>query len=530
MMSYPRHTVKNVAISSIALFLLIIFFSMGCEDEIERILKVKTDAVSKIDYTSCIVSGTILDKGEDKIDLHGFCYALTEEPTLSGHVIRLGSRSTLGSFLDTITGLAVNTTYYVRAFARNEIDTYFGEQISFQTLAFGPPLVTTTPATNQSNTEATIGGEVTDDGGAEVTERGVWYSTSPDPETTGTQIKVGSGIGAFSTDLTGLTIATAYYTRAYALNSLGNSYGDELVFLTNRKPSVSTEPVVSITLTSVRVRGDVYDDGGEEITDRGVYYSTSPDAETTGMKFDIGSGKGTFSKVLEGLTKGTLYYIKAYATNSIGTAYGNEISFSTLIDDSDGNIYRTIQIEDQLWMAENLKTTKYSDGTEIPIITSTSAWESLESPAYCWYGNNIQNKDTYGALYNWYAVDPSSNGSKNVCPPNWHVPTLEEWLTLIDYLGGEEIAGRILKEAGGDHWEHQNIGTNEVGFTALPGGYRQEYGAFREIGKYGRWWTTTVDDDDEDNARQIEMIDEEDYAGKWPVDKRQGLSVRCIRD
>jgi len=157
----------------------------------------------------------------------------------------------------------------------------------------------------------------------------------------------------------------------------------------------------------------------------------------------------------------------------VGTAYGTQVSFTTLMSgqfsDIDGNVYNTITIGTQIWMKENLKTTKYNDGSSIPLVTDNTAWINLSTPGYCWYNNDAATyKSAYGAMYNWYTVNTGK-----ICPPNWHVPTDTQWETLITYLGGKIIAGGKMKETGTAHWTSPNIGaTNETGFTALPGGYR----------------------------------------------------------
>ena len=167
-----------------------------------------------------------------------------------------------------------------------------------------------------------------------------------------------------------------------------------------------------------------------------------------------GSGTGTFTSSITGLTAGTTYYVRAYATNSAGTGYGNDISFTTQqggvgnVTDDDGNVYHSVTIGTQVWMVENLKTTKYNDGTSIPLVTDATDWHNLLTPGYCWNNNDEATyKATYGALYNWYTVNTG-----NLCPTGWHVPGDAEWTTLTTYLGGEDVAGGKLKEVGITHW------------------------------------------------------------------------------
>ena len=202
----------------------------------------------------------------------------------------------------------------------------------------------------------------------------------------------------------------------------------------------------------------------------------------------------------------------------------NVIALSETVTDIDGNVYNTVTIGTQTWMLENLKTTKYNDGTDIPNITDVGTWEGLLTPGYCWYENDIDNKATYGALYNFYTVNTAK-----LAPTGWHVPTDEEFTTLTDYLGGAYIAGGKLKEAGTEHWYSPNAGaTNETGFTALPGGFRSQYGLFDFIKSGGFWWSATEGSATEAHGRAMYYDGRDvwiDYGSK-----NFGASVRCIKD
>jgi len=206
-----------------------------------------------------------------------------------------------------------------------------------------------------------------------------------------------------------------------------------------------------------------------------------------------------------------------------------------LIKDGDGNIYTSVQIGTQVWMKENLKTTKYNDGTAIPSVTDNNGWSNLATGAYSDYNNTPANSTTYGRLYNWYAVDNNSatkvasNGGKNVCPTSWHVPSDAEWTTLTTFLGGEAVAGGKLKETGTTHWSSPNTGaTNETGFTALPGGYRGNDGSYYFIGNYGYWWSST--EYSTSGAWYRYVFYSNSYVSKNLSYERNGFSVRCLRD
>ena len=198
---------------------------------------------------------------------------------------------------------------------------------------------------------------------------------------------------------------------------------------------------------------------------------------------------------------------------------------SVTVTDIDGNIYNTITIGTQVWMKENLKTTRYRTGELIPNVTDPTQWYNIITGAYCDYDNNPVNSATYGRLYNWYAVN-----SGNLAPAGWHIPSDAEWVTLENYLGDASLAGGKLKETGTTHWQSPNTAaSNETGFTGLPGGYRSSTGSYYEITYKGVWWTSTTGTDiSYAYYRFLDfnigfIIRNEDY-------KVDGYSVRCIRD
>ena len=194
----------------------------------------------------------------------------------------------------------------------------------------------------------------------------------------------------------------------------------------------------------------------------------------------------------------------------------------TTVTDIDGNVYHTVTIGTQTWMVENLKVTKYNDGTNI-----ATSWGT--TPSYAWNNNNKYYKDVYGALYNWYAVDQASNGNKNICPIGYHVPTDAEWTVLTTYLGGETIAGGRMKEVGTTHWYTPNIGaTNVSGFTALPGGYRIPDGSFSNNSSDGHFWSSTQINSD--GAWYRYLLYNDIVCGRFAPGKQYGFSVRCVRD
>jgi uncharacterized protein (TIGR02145 family) len=200
---------------------------------------------------------------------------------------------------------------------------------------------------------------------------------------------------------------------------------------------------------------------------------------------------------------------------------------SGFVTDIDGNIYKTIIIGDQVWMAENLRTTKFNDGTSIGNETDMTKWVQITIPAYAWCNNDIANKKTYGALYNWYAVNTG-----NLCPAGWRVPSDAEWTILTDFLGGTETSGGKLKETGTSHWNSPNSGaTNETGFSAVPAGYRYGYfwgqGTFYEMGINCYYWSASECTNTHIWSRTINAGNSKVYRSIFV--KNEGFSVRCIK-
>ncbi len=390
------------------------------------------------------------------------------------------------------------------------------------------PTLTTTEVTSISTIAALSGGNITSEGTDTIIARGVCWSTKISPTINDNKTQDGFGAGTFESWIIDLNSLTTYYVRAYASNSVGTAYGNELSFITLAYlPTVTTSSITNITTNSASGGGNVLSDGGAAVTTRGVCWGTDLQPTINDSFTTDGIGLGAFTSNLTGLTTHTIYYARAYATNSTGTEYGgseefitpkgssNDIIFNPNINygtlsDVDGNTYKTVQIGTQTWMAENLKTSRYNDESSVPL--------------YSWFNNDINNKNIYGALYNGYAVI-----SGKLCPTGWHVPTDYEWTTLITYLGGANIAGGKLKETGTSHWYGPNSGaTNVTGFTALPGGFSADnmtfFGFMESSGDY---WTSSESDP---YIYTKDMFYHNNEVNTGRAEKGYGLSVRCIKD
>lgn len=304
-------------------------------------------------------------------------------------------------------------------------------------------------------------------------------------------------------------------------------------------PTITIAAVTNITASTATSGGNITNDDGASITARGVCWSLSQSPTIADSKTTDGTGTGSFISSITGLTSGTTYYLRDYVTNSNGTVYGNVISFTTLnsgivfnpiltygtVSDIDGNVYKTITIGAQVWMVENLRTTKYRNGDPIPNITDSSAWSNLTTGAYCFYNNDANFSSIYGSLYNWYAV----NDSRNIAPTGWHVPSDAEWTTLTTFLGGVSLAGGKLKETVTTHWLSPNTGaTNETGFAALPCGDRSSDSKFEAAGYDGIWWSSTAGNVSGAWYRFVFYSGSNVTSGSGS--SASGFSVRCVKD
>lgn len=417
------------------------------------------------------------------------------------------------------------------------------------------PQLTTNNITNITLTTASSGGNITSDGGDAVTARGIVWNTATAPTVNlSTKTSDGTGIGDFSSSITNLVPSNTYFVRAYATNSVGTAYGNELSFTTGAivLPSLSTTAVTDITTTSAVSGGNVTGDGGGTITARGLVWSTTQNptiALTT--KTTDGTGLGNYVSNLTTLAQNTTYYAKAFATNSAGTAYGNQVEFKTnavpiTVTDADWNVYKTIKIGNQLWMAENLKTTKYCNGDAIPNVTNPSQWDNLTTGAYVFPDNNSSLNNTYGKLYNGYVA----TGSRNACPCGWRVPTADDWLILGEAIGGSwawsngekyygeaAVVGGKIKSSGNiadstGLWIKSNYpGNNSSGFNGLPVGYSNRSDNFYSRGEEAYWWCSTIGPT-YNNLRYVSIgnFTQSLYMSNTPIIHNSTSSIRCIKN
>lgn len=307
------------------------------------------------------------------------------------------------------------------------------------------------------------------------------------------------------------------------------------------KPEVMTLGGDSTGYTTARVRGSIVSDQGKPVVAFGILVSSRDDFKTYDSLSCNLLSDNSFDTVVTGLGYHQTLYLKAWAKNEIGIGYGEVVAYKhtgsgitfnpnvhyDTLEDIDGNRYLTVMINNREWMAENLKTTRYSDGTPIPYVEVNEDWFVLSTPAYCWYmSDEPSGMAVYGAMYNWFTV-----ATGKLCPVGWHVPDSTEYVQLVKHLGGDAYAGIKLKEKGSLHWMGSNSATNSSGFTAMPGGQRSNSGMYLYQGFHGYLWTSTPDPIYPTRSRFIMMLGTESVCYyDFSATKQMGHSVRCVKD
>jgi len=446
---------------------------------------VSTTAATSITSTGAALGGNVVSSGNSTVTERGVVYATAQNPTTAGSKVTSGSGT--GVFSINATGLNVNTLYYIRAYATNSLGTAYGSELSFTTLPLLlTPTVTTSEPADITTNSANLGGNVTSAGSSPVTERGIVYSNVQNPTTSNYKVSAGSGTGIFSLSLYLLTPNVLYYARAYAINSQGTAYGNQVSFTT------SLAPVAQFVASPLTINV------GES-----VQFTDQSDNSPISWSWNFGDGGTSTTRnpshtyTSAGTYTVTLTVANNYGSNSVTKSnyiLVNAVSGNT-VTDIDGNVYNTVTIGTQIWMRENLKTTRYNNGDVIP--KSLTSEDYVYPYKFQWPCNGDEKEvNVYGRLYTGYIIEDE----RGLCPSGWHIASLTEWQLLASYAGGIPdpagsnawygAAGGSLKEAGFTHWQSPNAEAKDLyGFCALPAG--TYFDTPQSKGYQANFWTST---------------------------------------
>jgi uncharacterized protein (TIGR02145 family) len=515
-----------------------------------RKIIVKTTQVSEVTHNSCVISGSVYDTGLGSISDYGFKISHTKDNSGIYLVYSYGPLDEPGDFMGDAYDLVPSTIYFATIFAKSGEHETTGDWLEFTTLDINTPQVETGQVIFLSPVRVDIECNVISGGESPITEMGICWDIQSDPTIDDSKTSnIPTGTGVYEGVCDNLIPDNTYYARAYAINEAGIAYGENREFRTTppaNLPQVTTNSVQGIGETIVTCGGTITSDGGAPILAKGLCWSdetNDPNLEEHESYYS-GEGDGFFEEEITGLTHYTEYYIRAYAINYKGTSYGEPVRFRTrltagedLLDPRDGQLYPTVLIGEQCWMAKNLNV-----GNWVEITDGQMENETIEK--YC-YEDNPGNCDQYGGLYTWaemmqYSLEESTQG---ICPEGFHIPSDNEWkelestlgilatdLDLTDFRGTNQ--GGQLKTPDTPPWIVPNtLANNSTGFSALPTGmiYEAVTPNSQGFGYYTVFWTSTFYLDDT-NA-YYRMLQHDQGGIKRSMGYAANTTpVRCVRD
>ncbi|HEX2970466.1 MAG TPA: fibrobacter succinogenes major paralogous domain-containing protein [Bacteroidales bacterium] len=506
------------------ILLIFLLCNPGCKKEEDpKMPEVITGSATSQDYTSVAVAGTITDKGNSEIFAFGFIWGESTS-TIENKVFCNSTGQDYFSAI--ITGLKPKQNYFFKAFAANNAGISYGASVNFTTKTVSAPVVETLQVNSISSNSVKISGNVLSENGDSVIARGFCWSESKAPDIYRNKNVVGNGLGSFESTITGLKSNTVYYFRAYATNTKGTTYGKELYSWTTQSATIESITINMDRSDYVTCIVEYSSAEGLYLYKKGVCCSTLkiPGINDTVnfTSFDSQANKLSFYFN----TKPNRRYFFRPVLIDTDTSYGDTLSVinwinkpGSKISDVDGNIYSTVRIGAQVWMAENLRTTKYRNGDNIGTTSSPQMDIHLVTePKYQWPAKGDETKAAeLGRLYTWFAIADS----REICPAGWHVAKDNEWKILYDYVYND-VEGR-LSEPGEVHWSTNHNGNNLTGFTARSLVERTPEGVFKVDENKATWWIYSTGNETTSYCKQIN-------SSTINLDKKSGVAVRCVKD
>jgi len=530
----------------IGLVLTLILIS-SCEKK-PTLPVLSTDLVTEISTTTARSGGSIIDDGGASISLKGICWNTSNDPTTENSKT---SENVSGSFTSKMSQLSPNTMYYVRAYATNSAGTGYGKSASFKTLG-DLPASSSSSASDININSATLNGIINSNSLATSVTFEYGTTTSYGSIIIAPQSPVSEeGNTSVNAYITGLTPGTTYHFRIIATNDLGTTNSNDMIFTTlGRIPTVLYEAPTNLQMRTITLKGSInpnylstivsFEWGPTTIYGNTIAYLQNPLSGSTSINVNAS---------LTGLDPGTTYHFRIKAINELGTTLSDDKSFTTLspVMDINGNVYNVVTIGDQVWMAENLKVTKYRNGDIIETTTPATLDVSGNiSTKYQWaYNGDESNVAAFGRLYTWYAA----TDNREICPVGWHVPARTEWQVLFFYLrnngygyNGDINLAKPLASTTGWHEDIQSgvpgnnqSENNSTGFTGYPAGIRLKDGLFSSAFYITVWWSST-------NVRAgynyyfglaynvgwLQEFSREQELDVFPV--IEGASIRCVKN
>lgn len=562
---------KKYLVSCVCFLALVNFIILSCTTDSDPVSNatsapsIQTTPATLVNQTTATSGGNLISSGGGTILGRGVCYATTPNPTIADS--KIPNPGTIGTFVCSLTGLTGETQYYVRAYATNIAGTTYGQQITFTTTSavVAPPVVTTTVASDITDTTANSGGNVTSAGGAAITGRGICWSTTENPSILNNVVNATGTLGTFTSSLIGLAPNTVYYVKAFATNSGAVGYGAQISFNTTGTssvdlPTVTTTDATSITQTGALSGGNVLSDGGTSIIARGICWATTENPTILNNTIPVSGTTGSFGSTLTGLTANTMYFIRAYATNSSGTGYGAQVTFTTsggttsgptggnaVCDGSQPTTVVTVtSTTGKIWMDRNLGASRaalnskdfnaygclyqwgrgndghasitWERGEEGPfgeiagaaVNGTTTTLSTSDSP-----GNALFITDEVSIPYDWRSPKNDNlwqgvNGINNPCPAGFRVPTKAEFQAEI-------TAYSITGPTGAFNSIHRFPQAGDRAFDS---------GSVRGQGEDIFLWTSTTDFND-----SIDILIQAGAVYSTVGNGRAGgYSVRCIKN